>query len=225
MASTYPSIPPRDDLLALFRAALSNAKDLLGDARLLADAGSFPRAYALATLSWEELSKAQLCLLAVLLPEITSENFWEGFRDHKGKLSRAHGFAAFMEPVPVGSVAEYAKKVLRGAKSADKQKLRALYVDYRRGKIQLPSQITAKVARKQIKAVLEAIAFADSSFSIDSLDNLLSESIALSGGLKSAIIADPDATAAALQQAFRGGSQNALHELVFHTVTAADAGH
>ena len=72
--------------MALLRAAVSNAKDLLADAQLLVESGSFPRAFALATLSWEELSKGQLCLLAVMLDEITPEDFWQRFRDHQGKL-------------------------------------------------------------------------------------------------------------------------------------------
>jgi AbiV family abortive infection protein len=53
-------IPPRDDLLALFQAAKTNAGDLISDAELLADVGRFPRAHALATLAHDEIGKAQL---------------------------------------------------------------------------------------------------------------------------------------------------------------------
>ena len=86
----------------LLRAALANAKDLLNDAQLLADAGSFPRALALATLSWEELSKADLCAMAMGLP-IPSDYFWENFRNHEGKLSRSTPlliFSALSPSVP-----------------------------------------------------------------------------------------------------------------------------
>jgi AbiV family abortive infection protein len=96
VASTYPPLPSHNDLQLLMQAALVNAKDLLNDAQLLVDAGSFPRALALATLSWEELSKADLCALAIGLPEITPDYFWEHFRDHEGKLSRVHAFSSFL---------------------------------------------------------------------------------------------------------------------------------
>jgi hypothetical protein len=45
VADTYPPLPAREDLMALLRAALSNAKDLLGDAQVLAKAASFPRTF------------------------------------------------------------------------------------------------------------------------------------------------------------------------------------
>jgi AbiV family abortive infection protein len=219
MAGTYPPLPPRDDLLALLRAALSNAKDLLGDAQLLADAGSFPRALALAVLSWEELSKGQLCALATILPEITPEDFWERFRDHEGKLSRVHAFAAFMSSEPVGPVVEHATKVMGQSKSTADLKERGLYVDYRRGKILLPTQVGERAARKQIKTVREALAFADTAFSAASLDAMFAQADVLSGGLKNAMIAEPDATAAALQEALRGGSQADLQALVLRHAT------
>ncbi len=44
----------------------------------------------------------------------------------------------------------------------------------------------------------------------------------LSGGLKNALIANPDATAAALQQAIRGGSQEALQALVLEHAAIPD---
>jgi len=124
MLGHVPPIPPRDDLLALFRAALSNGNDLLDDALVLADADRFPRAYALAVLAWEELSKAELCLMPLLLPEITPEDFWQRFRDHEGKLVRIYAFAAFMQAGPVGPVTEYVKKVMGLSRSTAKQKER-----------------------------------------------------------------------------------------------------
>ena len=108
----------------LFRAALSNGNDLLDDALVLADADRFPRAYALAVLAWEELSKAELCLMPLLLPEITPEDFWQRFRDHEGKLVRIYAFAAFMQAGPVGPVTEYVKKVMGLSRSTAKQKER-----------------------------------------------------------------------------------------------------
>jgi hypothetical protein len=54
-------MPTADQLRQLKHAAEQNAEDLTADARVLLDAGRFPRAYALAVLALEELGKAQLC--------------------------------------------------------------------------------------------------------------------------------------------------------------------
>ncbi len=50
-------MPTAGQLRQLAQAAAQNATDLAADARLLLDAGRFPRAYALATLALEELGK------------------------------------------------------------------------------------------------------------------------------------------------------------------------
>ena len=220
---SYPPVPPRDDLGALSRAALSNAHDLLGDAQRLADTGSHPRAHSLATLAWEELSKAQLCLLAMLLSDITPEDFWKSFRSHEGKLARVHAVAGLMRPEPVGPVSEYVKSVVGQSASAAKQRERGLYVDYRRGRILLPSQIGEQAAKRHIQVVREALAFADSAFILDDLDDMVAQVIDMRDRLKAANAADPDALAAALQQAVQGGSQEALQALVEQaTVTGRD---
>lgn len=152
MERTTPPLPSRADLLALMRATQANAKDLLGEAELLAGARRFPRALALAALSSEEVSKARLCLLAIILPELTPDYFWDHFRNHAGKLARVQVFADLLQPEPVGPVDEHVKKVVGRSKSTQDLKERCLYVDYRRGKILLPSQVTERAARKEIKA-------------------------------------------------------------------------
>jgi len=45
-------------------------------------------------------------------------------------------------------------------------------VDYRRGKILLPSQIGEMAARRQIKVVRDALSLAEAAFSADSLDEM-----------------------------------------------------
>jgi hypothetical protein len=133
------------------------------------------------------------------MPEITPDYFWENFTDHEGKLSRVHMLADFMQPKPVGSVAEHARKVAGKSRSTQKQKLRGLYVDYRKGKIQVPGQIGERAARNQIKQVGDALASVDMAFSVDNLDLLFQQFAALSGGLRNVITSKPDAVAAALQ--------------------------
>jgi len=215
MPVSYPPLPLGDDLRALFRAAFANAEDLLADAQLLLKSGRFPRAYGLATLSWEELSKGQLCLLAMVLPEITPEDFWERFRDHEGKLGRVHLFADFMHLSPIGPMAEHARKVMGEARSTQNQKLRGLYVEYRRGKILLPSQIGERAARNQIKTVKDALDFAAVAFAPGSLDEEIAQVGALLGGLQNAMVAEPDELAAAMQIAMHGGPQDRLQTLIY----------
>ena len=53
-----------------------------------------------------------------------------------------------MQSEPVGPVAEHSKKVMGQSKSTEELKERGLYVDYRRGKILLPSQISKRAALK-----------------------------------------------------------------------------
>jgi AbiV family abortive infection protein len=219
-ASSYPPLPSRNDLRVLLRSALTNAKDLLDDAQVLVEAGRFPRALALATLSWEEVSKADLCALAIALPEITPDYFWEHFRNHEGKLSRVHAFANFLRPEPIGSVEEYARRVKGQSKSTQDLKERGLYVDYRRGKVLLPSQIGERAARKQIKIVREALAIANEAFSGESIRVMFTH--LNNAGLKNAIVAQPDAMAAALQEAILGGSQQKLQSLAREHETIID---
>jgi AbiV family abortive infection protein len=195
-------IPPRDDLLALLQAAKANAEDLISDAELLADAGRFPRAHALATLAHEEIGKAQLCLLAVMLPEITHEEFWAAFKSHTGKLIRVTGFGRLSSAEPIGPIAAYAKIVKGQSSSAHTRKLRGLYVDYKGGRVLLPRQVNEKEAKSQIRSADEALALTERPFPLDHLDWAIGQISGLIGPLKEAA-KDPDGLAAALQESAR----------------------
>jgi hypothetical protein len=63
------------------------------------------------------------------------------------------------------------------------------------------------------------LAFADTVFPADSLHGAFAQLNLLSGGLKNAMIADPDATVAALQVAVRDGSQEKIQALVLRHAT------
>ena len=141
MAIPIPPVPPRHDLLRLARAALSNAADLLADARLLAEAARFPRAHALATLACEELGKEQQCLSTVWLPLPIPKVFWARFYNHKEKLVHAQSEAA-LESGSIGSGQLFNEHVRRESRSAHERKLRGLFVDYADGALQLPSDVT-----------------------------------------------------------------------------------
>ena len=68
----------------------------------------------------------------------------------------------------------------------------------------------------------EALAFADTAFSTSSLDDALGQVNVLYGGLKNAMIIDPDGIATALQAALRGGTQEELQALVLKHAAIPD---
>jgi hypothetical protein len=127
-----------------------------------------------------------------------------------------------MQPEPIGSLEGWVERVKALSKSTQALKERSLYVDYRRRKILLPSQVTEKAARKRIEAVREALDFADRAFSGESVTIMFTQLNALAGPLKNSMVVDPDATAAALQEAIRGGSQQNIQSLVNEHATIAD---
>jgi AbiV family abortive infection protein len=200
-------IPSRDDLLALFQAAKANARDLISDAELLADAGRFPRAHALATLAHEEIGKAQLCLLAVMLPESTPEEFWDAFTSHTGKLMRVIGFGRLTSAEPIGPIAEYARTVQGESSSAHARKMRGLYVDYENERILLPSQIKEKDARSQIGSAREALALCERGFPLDRLADSFTQMQPIIDVLREAAKDDPDVAVTALQEAINGSPE------------------
>ena len=128
---TYPPVPEPDDLYRLAMAALANARELLDDARLLAQAGSFPRAHAPAIFAAEEHGKSQLCLLALTLHStgrLDQDKFWAQFRNHKPKLTRLSAFDLLLKP-PTGSLARYVSQgtppqLRRGAQASSAQPVR-----------------------------------------------------------------------------------------------------
>jgi AbiV family abortive infection protein len=214
MAVTVAPLPPRDDLLTLFRAGLGNAHDLLDEAKILFEARRWPRAHVLATLAHEELGKAHTCLLAVVLPaDVTSEDFWGVFGDHERKLRRVQGFAELMRPGTLPPIAEVAGRVLSGSATAHDLRLRGLFVGYKKGRVLLPSAITEKAARNKISQVHAALAFADAAFPVTGFDEMLAAFGSLVEPIRTATTADPDAVAVALREAMQGRG-DALTQLI-----------
>jgi AbiV family abortive infection protein len=150
MAPPIQEIPPQDHLLKLAQAALSNAGDLLADARLLFDAGRFARAHALATLACEELGKEQECLRAIWLPP-APRLFWDTFNNHTRKLGHAQALAVADSGEPIHSPHGFNQRVNQRSHSAHQRKLRGLYVGYADGEPQLPGEITEHETRQLIE--------------------------------------------------------------------------
>lgn len=127
-------IPPHADLIKLYRAALGNAQDLVDDAKLLAEHGRYPRAYALATLAWEELSKAQWCIYNIANPSLQAKQFWDVFTTHIDKLGIGHTIKDVTDLFLISP-----PDAMNKSASSNKQKERLLYVDYKRGRILVPT--------------------------------------------------------------------------------------
>jgi AbiV family abortive infection protein len=213
MATTYPPIPPHDDLLAIIRAAQANAEDLLCDAELLADNKRYSRAYALATLAWEEASKADHCLWAICSTQMTPEDFWTNFRSHEGKLASIHHRAEYLRPDAIGTVLEHYKKMVGGSRSTQKQKERALYVDYRRGKVLVPRHIGQHAAQTQIRAVRRALAEAEK---FDTSERVAAWTL-VADAIHELMDSQLDAFRAAFQAAQRDGDWESLTAMVTQT--------
>lgn len=81
-------MPTAGQLRHLAHAAAQNAGDLAADARLLLEAGRFPRAHALAVLALEELGKMVLCH-EVLDGELDDDGFRREWSKHPSKLDRS----------------------------------------------------------------------------------------------------------------------------------------
>jgi AbiV family abortive infection protein len=145
-----PPIPSREDLLTLAQAALCNTEELLADARLLAEAGRFPRAHALATLACEELGKEQACIRASWKPITKPNRFWNDFSSHTQKLWYAQTLALLESVEPIGAVDIFNRHVREGSWSAHVRKLRGLYVGYVNGEVQVPGEITEHETRQLI---------------------------------------------------------------------------
>jgi AbiV family abortive infection protein len=157
----------------LAHAAWENAVGLLDDAKLLLDAGRFPRAFALAELAAEELGKvilvaAMAVRVAVGMPPNWSR-FWGKFLHHPDKAWNAslidRVMAVNAKAWAEGDV-DAIKADTKGVEEARKQaegmphaKNDALYVDYRGGQLRLPLEaISDDQARTIVSGMDQLIA-------------------------------------------------------------------
>jgi AbiV family abortive infection protein len=164
-------------LAQLGKAALENANALLTDARVLLEAGSWPRAHALAVLSAEEFGKFYACVVAGTYDESDVDDwkrFWKDFRAHRSKLSSWAG--QFVDQLDWGEVGQSGdaqwKRAwdARGdvAKQGDLGKQAAFYVDFKDGNVSVPDLvISEETARTTVDAVGSVVEPAASTFSGD----------------------------------------------------------
>lgn len=148
--SPFP-MPSAGQLRQLADAAERNAVDLAVDARLLLDASRFPRAYALAVLSLEELGKLNLCR-AVLAGTLDEPGFRRAWSNHMAKLERSH-LEAIMS-------AATAQRLLTRYDVDAAVKMRGLYVDANpddaNGAPVVPADVDPDAARDIVEAAESA---------------------------------------------------------------------
>lgn len=216
-------IPADEELVALIQACLCNAGDLLADARHLLEVSRVPRAHAVATLAFEEIGKACICMLALLQQSAPffgahgQDNFWKAWNNHADKLGWASGFLELLIRQPATPVLAAAERLLANARTSHLRKLRGFYVDYVDGTVLLPTEITAAEARQLISDVQGVLDVAKQGWCNDAVLERIREARAaglasLLGTLSQVADIDPDAVVAIISQL--------IHDGVAETVSA-----
>lgn len=161
-SSAKPPLTP-SQLATLARAALTNATDLLSDAKVLLDAQRWPRAYALAVLAAEEYGKFHTCLHATRLDPDSAENwnaFWRSLAWHGAKFDKWH--AALVDIGHYGTLYEEWLEAWSNRETLNQislgGKLAALYVDFKDGvALQPRDAFTAENAEQMVALVDKVI--------------------------------------------------------------------
>lgn len=148
-------MPTASQLRQLAQAAAQNATDLAAAARLLLDAGRFSRAYALATLTLEELGKMELCH-EVLVGSWMTRGFRHGWLNHPSKLGGSRVLAIFSAPA--------VDRVFATVEDDSAMTFGGLYVDVNPADPSdapvTPSDMAPIPARKMVETAEEAAALA-----------------------------------------------------------------
>lgn len=146
-----------EQLAELAEAALSNAADLLAEARLLAEHQAWARCYSLAILAGEEFGKAQMAIGTVGRHKEDDDywrDWWKDFYGHSPKLARAANHAAAV--IPEAIVQDFIR-LLEPALQTQRREA-GLYVDLVTGAVVRPeSTITPVEAQTAIQIFGEVI--------------------------------------------------------------------
>jgi len=153
-------------LAAFAIEAAANARGLLEDAKILADADRKPRAYCLAVLAVEECGKAAGLTAMTAMPDAVRAQAlvgrmleWHQFKQVGGMLLGvvtydAPGAAHRLAAMKAAELTQLLGALEGSAEEADRLKRRGFYVDMnRRGRIRGPSEISdAEVAGELAQA-------------------------------------------------------------------------
>jgi AbiV family abortive infection protein len=154
--------PSGESRLRLYYACLENARGLLGDAELLLEKGSAPRAFALAFTAYEEIGKSQV-VADFFNDQVAESEFASAFRLHHLKLAYLERIVRLSAgPLPEGTI-DYD---IRKLNPLTARRNDGLYVSYVEGyEPRRPAEaLTADQAREMIDAAqqeLESIDWAE----------------------------------------------------------------
>jgi AbiV family abortive infection protein len=157
----YPAVPDAQTLFATAKGAVLNAARQLDASELLLANGHVALANGVATLAYEELGKAFLCVMTFsgvpsgpVDEDEQRKAFWRPFRDHepKGSLAELHR-RMFLSAEPPPEVLAAVKESDSTAKAANTSKERSFYVEIKRGRILTPEKVSEKTARRMVANV------------------------------------------------------------------------
>ncbi|MFF8692407.1 AbiV family abortive infection protein [Streptomyces sp. NPDC015144] len=145
-------------LIEIMYRAADHAERHLRAAQTLLDAGEWPDSFVLATLGFEELGKAHLCLGALMAPDgerpKALREFEKNFTNHVKKLELAHFFLiAAISDAPPPAAARLFSHVKSLASGSNDTKFRGLYVDYLDDELLLPTVVGEEDARWMVQNV------------------------------------------------------------------------
>jgi len=157
-----------DELDGLAHAVRVNARGLVDDARLLLEAGRYPRAFALAELAAEEVGKlvlvAATAIRVALDVPVNWPRFWKHFRHHPPKAWNAALIDRIMAVNATAWIAGDVNAIVadtEGLEEARRQaalmpftKNDALYVDHRRQHLKVPWET---VSHEQAQTIVAGV--------------------------------------------------------------------
>lgn len=151
---------------------MANARQKYDDANVLLENERWPGVQSTATMALEEVGKALLCGVAILVPAKYREElpFWTIWRSHELKLAIAHLALALLGDRPATTSVDTFIDQLTSAASADNAaKFNSFYVDYDDGVVALPSTVGESAARAMAVKVGNLLDEVEEAFSASNL--------------------------------------------------------
>jgi AbiV family abortive infection protein len=126
----------KEEFVALYKASLKNASELISEAQLLFDGRKYARAYALAFTALEEISKSQLAA-DVFTGLITVDEFDGCFRNHPMKIARM----AWASEDARSYLAMPEEEYIKVQAPTFGNRMDSMYVGFKNGKVLSPADV------------------------------------------------------------------------------------